>query len=313
VKEKLYILLIFCIFFNTGSCSQTATDIIKNKEQVIGRQGITYVKGAELHYVIEGKGIPCIVLGHSLSQRKILSHKLRNHFMFVFSDLRHDAQSNCSLDTSEINLDTYLYDIKTIQDTLDVEKTAIFAHSYHAFLAVEYARKYPDKVSYVIITGCKPSTAWGSGDEFWESDASNERKKIFNQNWEKIPIEELNRMSPKERYIKTNIAMTPKLLYNPKGDLSYIVDVIDNKTDVYLHLQLAILGDYDISKGSKISIPVFLALGRYDYVCPYKLWEERKSVFQNLSYNLFDKSGHFPMVEEQELFDKKLIDWIGNH
>ncbi|MCX6325122.1 MAG: alpha/beta hydrolase [Bacteroidia bacterium] len=313
MKEILKTLLIFCIFIITGCCSQTRTDRIKSKEQVIGRSGITFVRGAELHYIIEGKGIPCIVLGHSLSQRRILSQELRNHFMFIFSDLRHDAQSNCSLDTSEINLDTYLDDIKKVQDTLNVKKIAIFAHSHHAFLAVEYTRKYPDKVSHIIITGCKPSIAWGAGDEFWESDASDERKNIFNQNWEKLSIGDLNRMSPKERYIKTYIAMTPKLLYDPKGDLSYIVDVIDNNKDVYLHLQLAILGNYDIIKGSKISIPVFLALGRYDYVCPYKLWEERKSVFQNLSYNLFDKSGHFPMVEEQELFDKKVIDWIGNH
>jgi hypothetical protein len=49
-------------------------------------------------------------------------------------------------------------------------------------------------------------------------------------------------------------------LYNPKGNLLFIVDVIDNKTDVYPHLHLAILGDYDISKGSKILIPVFLHL-----------------------------------------------------
>jgi proline iminopeptidase len=313
MKKNLRTLIIFCIFFVICCCSRTGSNRIKRNEQVTGKYGIAFVKGAELHYVIEGKGIPCIVLGHSLSQQRILSKALMDHFMFIFSDLRHDSQSNCSLDTSEITLDTYLDDIKTIQDTLKIEKTAIFAHSHHTFLAVEYARRYPDKVSHLILTGCKPNTAWGEGDEFWESDASAERKKIFDQNWEKLPIDVLNQMSPKERFIKTNIAMTPKLLYDPKGDLSYIVEVVDNDPAVFLHLQLKIFGDYDIAEGNKISTPVFLALGRYDYVCPYKLWEERRSVFQNLSYNLFEKSGHFPMVEEQELFDKTLIDWIGNH
>lgn len=312
MKNRLRILILFSFFFNT-ICFSHANAYGNNRiEQDTLITGVVHVKGAELHYIIEGKGIPCLVLGHSLSQRLILSQTLKNHFLFIFADLRHDAQSNSSLEISEITLNTYFNDINAIMDSLHLEKTAIFAHSHHAFIAVEYARKYPDKISHIIITGCKPSTAWGAGDEFWKSYASKERKLIFKKNFKKLRKEGLTRMSPKERYIKTYIAMTPKLMYDPKGDLSYIVGVIDNDKDAFLHLQLTILGDYDIIEGSKISIPVFLALGRYDYECPYILWEGRKSIFLNLSYNLFEKSGHFPMVEEQDIFDEKLIDWIGN-
>lgn len=310
MNNSLKILILFSFFFNTICISQTGVNGNNRKEKGAGISGIVYVDGAELHYMIEGEGIPCLVLGHSLSQRLILSQTLKNHFMFIFTDLRHDAQSNSSLKISEITFDTYLNDINAILDTLNLEKTALFAHSYHAFMAVEYARKYPDKVSFIILTGCKPSTAWGEGDEFWESDASKERKTIFKMNLKKLRRDGLTQMPPKERYVKTYIAMTPKLMYDPRGDLSYIVDVIDNDKDVFLHLQNTILGDYDIIEGSKISIPVFLALGRYDYECPYILWEERKSIFLNLSYNLFEESGHFPMVEEQDIFDKKLIHWI---
>ena len=63
----------------------------------------------------------------------------------------------------------------------------------------------------------------------------------------------------------------------------------------------------------KIITPVFLALGKYDFVCPFYLWDSDKDRLPNLSYNLFEKSGHFPMLEEQELFDKKLTDWVKSH
>lgn len=313
MKNCLKVSILFYFFFITNCFSQTDSDKNNVRRQDTGISGIVYVEGAELHYIVEGKGIPCIVFGHSLSQYRILSQALRDHFRFIFADLRHDAQSNSSLELSEITLSTYLNDINAILDTLHLEKTAIFAHSHHSFIAVEYERKYPNKVSHIIITGCKPNTALGEEDKFWKSDASKERKMIFKRNWKRLRKEGLTKMSPKERYIKTYSAMTPKLMYDPKGDLSYIVNVIDNNKEVFLHLQLSILGDYDIIKGPEISIPVFLALGRYDYVCPYILWEKRKSVFLNLSYNLFEKSGHFPMVEEQDLFDKKLIDWIEIH
>jgi pimeloyl-ACP methyl ester carboxylesterase len=53
-----------------------------------------------------------------------------------------------------------------------------------------------------------------------------------------------------------------------------------------------------------------VANGRYDYEVAPQLWEAVKDKLPNLTYNLFEKSGHYPMLEEQELFDLKLIDWL---
>jgi proline iminopeptidase len=68
--------------------------------------------------------------------------------------------------------------------------------------------------------------------------------------------------------------------------------------------------DYDIAKGQSVDTPVFLAIGRDDYQVPYSLWDNERTKLPRLSYNLFEKSGHYPMLEEQELFDKKLLEWI---
>jgi pimeloyl-ACP methyl ester carboxylesterase len=47
------------------------------------------------------------------------------------------------------------------------------------------------------------------------------------------------------------------------------------------------------------------------YSCPMITSDAPTPMIPDLSYNLFEKSGHFPMVEEQELFDQKLVEWIG--
>jgi proline iminopeptidase len=312
MNVKLNILIIIS-FLLTNIWAQLVINNSNNDKNTDRTNGMIAVESAHLHHIIEGAGVPCIVLGHSESQSRMLSWALKGHFRFIFTDLRHDAESHSSLEISEISLNTYLEDINTILDSLNLKKTAIFAHSHHAFIAIEYARKYPIRISHLILTGCKPSTAWGSGDEFWESEASDERKMIFKQNWENLPEDTLSLLSAKERYIKTYIAMTPKLLYDPKGDLSSIISVINNDKDIFLHLQLSILKDYDIINGPQITTPVFLAIGQYDYNSPYKLWETKRNIFANLSYNLFEQSAHFPMVEEQDLFDKKLIEWVEIH
>lgn len=230
-------------------------------------------------------------------------------------DLRHDPQSNSSLEISKITLDTYLDDIDKVRRTLGLDKTAVFGHSIHSYIALEYARKYPKNTSHVIMTGDTPyRIAAEVADEFWESDASDERKMILKQNWEKISEDELSQISPKERVVKTYMAMTPKLFYDPRYDLSWIYKNAASNQKIANHLFQVIFKDYDIAKRSgRVETPVFLAIGRYDYLCPYYTWDDRKDVLPNLSYNLFEKSGHFPMVEEQELFDRKLIEWIKRH
>lgn len=279
------------------------------EERVEKSSGVVSVEGAELHYVMEGKGTPCIVLGHSESCRRIFSKELRDHFKFVFTDLRHDARSNSSLESSKITLDTFLDDIDKVRRTLGLDKTAVLGHSIHSLLALEYARKYPQNTSHVIMTGFTPyRLAAGVPGEFWESDASDERKMIFKQNLEKLKEVDLNKMSSKERMVKTYMTITPKICYDPTYDLSWIYELVDSNGGPSLFV---IFKNYDIAKRpGRITIPVFLAIGRYDYLCPYFTWDDRKDVLPNLSYNLFEKSGHFPMVEEQELFDKKLIGWI---
>jgi proline iminopeptidase len=277
------------------------------------KSGAVPVKGAELHYVSEGRGLPCLVIGHAESYRLLLSRKLRDRFQFTFVDLRHDARSGSSLKLSEITLDTYLDDIDAVSRALGLGRFAIFGHSHHAYVALQYARKYPEKISHVVMTGCAPcDISHTERDKFWESDASDERKALFARKWEEF-LRQRPKMPANEQESAMLIAQAPKLRWNLRENpaLFEAFKAVHNNTDAYLHYQLTILGRYDIAEEwGRIAAPIFLALGRFDYVAPYLLWEERKGALPNLSYNLFNRSGHFPMFEEQQLFDEKLIAWI---
>jgi proline iminopeptidase len=310
IERTLFLSLLIVIIL--AGCVKKGDQTAEAYAQSQVTSGVVSVEGAALHYVMEGKGTPCIVLGHSESGRRILSQELRNHFRFVFMDLRHDAHSNSSSEISKITLDTYLDDIDKVRRTLGLDSTAVFGHSIHSYIALEYARKYPKNTSHVVMTGVTPyRMAAGVADRFWESDASNERKMALEENLKNISEDELGQMSPKERVVKTYLPVTPKLFYDPGYDLSWIYEVVESDQEIANHLFQVIFKDYDIAKRpGRVETPVFLAIGRYDYLWPYFLWDDRKDVLPNLSYNLFEKSGHFPMVEEQELFDKKLIEWI---
>ena len=60
------------------------------------------------------------------------------------------------------------------------------------------------------------------------------------------------------------------------------------------------------------NVPVFLGLGRYDYlVAPPRSWNSRQN-FRNLTISVFEKSGHTPQFEEAKLFDQELLQWLAN-
>jgi len=290
--------------------------------------GIAAVEGAQLHYIVEGKGTPCLVIGHAESSRLLCSQDLQDHFRFVFTDLRHDIRSDSSLELSQVTLDTYLDDINAVSRSLGLVRFIIWGHSHHAYLAFRYAQKYPGTVASIIMTACSPCVMnLSRQNEFWEADASDERKALFAQTWGEFQ-KQRSEMTVEERRARRErgerpemprgpvVAMAAKLLYHPTDTLplTKIAEKMRNDRKVYLHYQLEILKDYDLAEESEpVVVPVFLALGRYDYIAPYILWnDERRAALPNLTYHLFSKSGHFPQIEESELFDSKLIEWINS-
>ena len=87
------------------------------------------------------------------------------------------------------------------------------------------------------------------------------------------------------------IANAPYYWYNPRYDCSWIWEGVEFNASAISQLLNVILEVYDFTQYfEKLKMPIFLALGRYDYVSPYYLWDNLIEKFSNLSYNLFEKS-----------------------
>ena len=72
------------------------------------------------------------------------------------------------------------------------------------------------------------------------------------------------------------------------------------------------MNSYDVRANAPVDVPVFMSQSIHDYIVPYKLWDEYLEVFSDLTLEVFEKSGHTPQLEEQELFDKLLLEWVSN-
>jgi len=314
MKKLLMILpLVFMLCF-AFSCQQ-GEEVAETTKEEVQTSGYINVDGIELPYFIEGTGIPCVIAADSSLQQKVLSQELRKEFKFIFLKSRNDISHESQDVFDKFTLDTFVDDIEQLRMVLGFERICVLGHSIVGIIAIEYARKYPEHTSHVIMIGTPPG--WNSemskkGDDYWETHASEERKMMLKRNQEQLEKEDLNSLSPLDAQRKWYIAFRPKYFYEPGIYYSHLFDYYWN-VEGWNHFLDVIMDNYDITHGKQITTPIFLALGLHDYIVPYVLWDDLEDDFPNLSYHLFEKSGHFPMHEEQELFDKKLIDWVTSH
>lgn len=308
-------LLVFavCAAVLATACAREEDRAEADISQARASSGTVEVDGVEFDYNIEGTGKLLLLVGDALSPARASSDALREHFMFVVMESRGTIPSSEQGPIEAITMENLVDDVEAVRSALDLDDVCVLGHSIYGILALEYARKYPEHVSCVIMHGTPPfwnERALQAMNDMWEAEATAERKRVLEQNWARVTQDSLSKLDRSETGKLTYILNAPRYWYDPTYDCSWILEgAYWNMAAVY-HLLDVIMSDYDLAAGSPVQTPVFLAIGRYDFVVPYYLWDGEKEKLPSLSYHLFEKSGHYPMLEEQARFDSLLVQWV---
>ncbi|GAF76212.1 unnamed protein product [marine sediment metagenome] len=275
------------------------------------------VNGTKLYYTMEGTGIPCMIISYAgtLFYERTFSKELQKYFQLIYVDLRGGGQSDPGI-IGEITLASLVEDVEQLRQTLNLNKIAVIGHSGNSWLALEYARQYPRNISHLILVGQGPKS--GTEDtvkeqqNYWETFSSGERKTILERNLQQLTEDEqFDTFSTSESFIKMYVAWAPRLWCDAQFDCSHLWKEVNLNADVLRRFLDIVMKDYDSTSFlSEITCPVFLALGKYDFLNPPILWDGEKEKFPDCTYHLFERSGHNPQLEEQTLFTSKIIAWI---
>ncbi len=296
--RHIFFILFFIFFFGCGS-----------KAQPLNEDYIT-IKGMKFYYKIEGTGITAMVIGSAIEQPRMFSQELRKHFKFIFVDTRLFVSSN----VDKFTLNDAVKDIEYIRKYLKIDKMLLIGNSMLSIIALEYAKKYPKRVSHLAMIGISPifdDSYLKERNEYWEKHATDERKQLWEENMKKLSEVDLTKVSPGEARVLDYVANGPKRCYDANYNSSWLFEGVHvNMSDGIMDF-IKSYYKYDITNKIKnVTMPVLLVVGQYDFNNPYYLWNDFKSKFANLEYHLFNKSGHHPMLEETELFNQTLIDFI---
>ncbi len=277
--------------------------------QSSGNDAIT-VNGQKFHYKMEGSGTVAMVIGSAIEQPRMFSQGLRKHFKLIFVDTRLFVPDK----VEKFTFDDAVNDIEGIRKFLKIDRMVIVGNSMLAIIALEYAKRYPSRVSHLVMIGISPifdDSYYKERNQYWESHATEERKQIWKANIKKLNDRDLKKISPGRIRVLNYVANGPKRCYDAQYDTSWLFEGVTIKMSDGLMNFIQSFYKYDITKNiQNVTMPVLLVVGWYDFNNPYYLWNDFKSLFINLEYHLFDKSGHHPMLEEPALFDNTLIKFI---
>ncbi len=257
-----------------------------------------------LRYRIEG------IIGSAIYLPRAFSENLRKHLRLVFLDHRGYAPSPGPMDATAFAPDKQLEDIEQARLDLGLGRIAVIGHSIHSIMALEYAKRYPENVSHVVMIG--PPVFNAASDQamdYWQEFASPERKAAMEENLRRLPDEQLAQIRPGQRFIRSYIRDSPLAWYDLRFDASALWEGVEVNDD-YSRAQG--FRDIDITQGlDTFDQPVFLAQGHYDFrVAPPSTWDPIRPKFRDLTVRVFELSGHWPHYEEAALFDAELLRWM---
>ncbi len=153
-------------------------------------EGSIDIDGFKLRYRTEGAGPDVLVIGSSIYYPRSFSQNLRKFLRFHFVDYRGFAEGP----KVELTFDTLLEDLECFRKGLGLKKCIVIGHSAHGLLALEYAKKYKEHVSHVVIIGMPPHMKPNHiemAQHNWDESVWPERKAAFERNMKLMPEKSL--------------------------------------------------------------------------------------------------------------------------
>ncbi|MDF2157052.1 alpha/beta hydrolase [Algoriphagus sp. CAU 1675] len=253
-----------------------------------------------------------LVIGSERFYSKALPSSLEELFTLIhFDNLGFSHSPNYS-ESLYSDLNSILLDIESFRSQKQLNNFLVFGHSGHAYMALEYAKTYPQHVSALILCACSPNLHENTTQKiagYFELEADTERKEIFKKDMSGLS-EKISK-NPEARFVHFALAQKAKNWFDPNFDASKLWEGVPTHLPTLDWVWGKLFHDYELNLGGMpLSCPTLLIHGKHDYVGgSLSLWDSYLSDFLHLNTKIFQKSGHYPMVEEPELFEETLISW----
>ncbi|MDX5338311.1 MAG: alpha/beta hydrolase [Cyclobacteriaceae bacterium] len=256
--------------------------------------------------------IPMLVLGPKLFYEQVFSASLKKNFAFSYCNHRGFSENPHSIPSAYGTLQEIVVEIEEFIQQNSLKDFLIFGHSGHAYMALEYAKSFPEKVRGLILCACSPDLSPNThqkAEVYFQHQAEEIRKDCFAKDMSELGAK--IQQDPLGRFKHFVLSQKAKNWYDLNFDPSFLWEGVPTHLPTLDFVWGKLFAAYQLKTGlEKVVCPVLMLQGKYDFaVGPFSLWNDFLPHFSNLHVKILSESGHYPMLEQPEEFDEELLTW----
>ena len=246
--------------------------------------------GASIFYRVIGKGYPLVLMhgGPGSDHVPLLCLRaLSDYFTLVFYDHRCNGRS-IGADISSMNWENLTADAENLRVKLKFERWALLGQSFGGMVALEYALRYPDRLSHLILLDSGASSFWFRNNvpmllkkRGFNGKTVNAAKRLFS-----------GEVMPDEAFW-TKLRLLPAYYYRYNWFKKLFKKRAKRNVEAIVYGFSVLLKDWDImNQLNNIKTLTLVAAGRDDFIFPPEHQSIMADRIPNSELEIIERAGH---------------------
>jgi proline iminopeptidase len=245
--------------------------------------------------------------GPSLDHTTLLPlEPLADQYTLIFYDHRCNGHSE-GAEVTTMTMENLTADAEALRQALGFEKWTVLGHSFGGNVALEYALRYPQSLSHLILMNT-------GGDQWWANH--NAPELLAKRGFSAVAVEAARRFFNGQVTVEEYQPTVMKFI----GAYSYHSSIWNNPSLISLAQKLgfgppmkmrpeALIFGYGkmlqgwsvMNRLGEIQAPTLITAGRYDFLVPPEHQAILADRIPDARLELIESAGHNPQIEEQEV------------
>lgn len=269
------------------------------------------INGNELAVEVLGpEGAPVILTHHgapglgSRAEPRASFGRLADEYRVVVFDARGSGESEGS---GVLSHEQWAADLDGLREWIGAETVVMAGGSYGGFMAMEYAIRYPDRVSAIVLRDTSPDN--GNAHLARENALASDRVTIDMEKFDRID----------EGRVRDDADLMDcwrEIL--PLYDFHYDPEATERKVqatpyryEAHNYAFSVNLKSYDLKPQlPTVTAPTLITVGRTDWITPVSCSETIADLIPDSQLVVFEESGHSPQIEEAEKWTKTVRSFL---
>jgi proline iminopeptidase len=271
------------------------------------------IRDVSLFVDVVGRGYPLLLMhGGPGADHWTMQpfRRLADRFTLVFYDHRCNGRSQ-GAPVSSMTWENLTADAEALRQELGFERWAVLGHSFGGQVALEYALRYPDSLSHLVLLDT-------GGDSRWAQE--NAPKVLAERGYSPEKVELVRRwfngeFAPEEMF---RIFMRIGGAYQHRPSLWQLVQgLMSGAWRTKFRGEALVFAGRHLAKGwtvmdrlGEITVPTLVMAGRDDFVFPPECQRELAAGIPDAHLRIIERAGHSPHVEQPAEVMQAVRDFI---